>query len=73
MRRFGTIGHMADPSMSLAAVMGTLLSMRHGGRTRRATPIRTPEQIAAAEKRSERQRWNDAVDARKAAKKAGQP
>lgn len=34
----------------------------------------TPEQLAAQEKRAERQRWNDEVEARKAAKKSkGQP
>ena len=53
-------------SLVLASVM---TSMLRGGRRRIAAP-RTPEQIAAAERRAERQRWNDEVEARKSNKKS---
>lgn len=57
------------------AVAATLMLTGTAERYRRSLDAPpTPEQIAADEKRTERQRWNDEVEARKAAKKSkGQP
>ena len=72
--RFGTIGHSriiggAGYDASLGLALAALIF-----RTRpseRKPP--THEQIAAADNRTERQRWNDEVVARKAAKKGSKP
>lgn len=67
-RRFGTIAHIGNPSMGLAAVTALLLAAKNY----KPKPP-TPEQVAASDKRTERQRWNDEVDARKVAKKSKEP
>lgn len=63
-RKFGTVGHFGSTAGLMAAVL--VASMKR--KPARRTPP-TAAQIAAADKRSERQRWNDEVDARKAAKR----
>jgi hypothetical protein len=73
-RSFGTIGHAGfDGGVGLA--MAAMLGVIAHTKPRAPRPL-TPSEIAARDKRSERQRWNDEVDARKASKqmaKAGQP
>lgn len=67
-KRFGTIGHTSVDS--LTAFMALMLAAKHA---KRGPRILTPEQAAAADNRTERQRWNDEVEARKAAKKGATP
>lgn len=54
-----------DPIMATAMV----LSMLHAAKNYKPKPP-TAEQIAAADKRTERQKWNDAVEQRKSERKA---
>ena len=63
MRR--NIGTYTDPSAALLGIVALLSAAKN----HKPKPP-TPEQIAAAEKRAERQRWNDAVEAKKQAKLA---
>lgn len=64
----GTIGHFGfDGSMGLAVMAALSLAMHSKPRTPRQP---TPQEITERDKRTERQRWNDEVAERKAAKKS---
>lgn len=69
-KRFGTIGRSGFYSSSAALMMASALMLA----TRRKPRTLTEEDAAKVQverdKRSERQRWNDEVAAKKAAKKA---
>jgi len=60
----------SDGAESLALMAALSIASLGASRTRRAEPIRTREQVAIADKRTERQRWNDEVEATKQAKLA---
>lgn len=67
----GTIGHISgNPGVGIGLAMALIMAAKKSARTRRVDVVATPAQQAARTVRNERDEWNAAVDAKKAAKKA---